>query len=82
MASKISTSALAKNLGVSAKEVVQRLLSLGLIEEKEGLKVITKIGFSSGAEYKESEKYGKYIVWPEEIDLRQETISTDKTKEK
>lgn len=67
---KISTSALAKSCNVSAKEVVQRLLDLGLIEEKSGLKVLTEQGFASGGEYQESDKYGKYIIWPEDLDMR------------
>lgn len=82
MPNKISTSALAKILCVPAKEVVQRLLDLGLIEEKDGIKVITEIGFSAGAEYRESEKYGKYIIWPEEIDLRKTNQNSDKIEDK
>lgn len=70
MSKKISTSALAKLCAVPVKDVVQRLLNLGLIEEKDGTKTLTELGFASGGEYQESEKYGKYIVWPDEIDLR------------
>ena len=70
MLKKISTSALAKLCAVPVKDVVQRLLDLSLIEEKDGAKTLTEMGFAVGGEYQESDKFGKYIVWPEEIDLR------------
>lgn len=70
MPGKVSTSALAKLCGVTAKDIVHRLLGLGLIEEKDGTKVLTETGFAAGGEYQESDKYGKYIIWPEDIDLR------------
>lgn len=76
MSKKISTSALAKLCAVSAKDMVQRLLELGLIEEKDGIKVLTELGFAAGGEYQESDKFGKYIIWPEDIDLRPKENAT------
>lgn len=70
MSKKISTSALAKLCDVQLKDMNQRLLDLDLIEEKNGTKTLTEKGYSMGGEYQESDKYGKYIVWPEDIDLR------------
>ena len=70
MAKKISTSALAKLCDVQLKDMNQRLLDLNLIEEKNGTKALTAKGFAVGGEYQESDKYGKYIIWPEDIDLR------------
>ena len=70
MSEKVSTTALAKLCGVSAKDIVIRLLDLGFIEADGEEKKLTKQGFDAGGEYRESDKFGRYIIWPSNIDLR------------
>jgi len=80
---KISTSALAKIHGISARELFSQFTEQGLIVRDGENWALTKQGESSGGEYQESAKFGKYIIWPdsisidsqEDIDLAQSTQS-------
>ena len=65
MMKKLSTTAIAKQLGLSAKEAFDRLLEDGLVVRVDDQWQLTDEGFSRGGEYKHSQKYGQYIVWPE-----------------
>jgi hypothetical protein len=66
---KISTTALSKKLAIPAKELFAKLSSLGYITKKENNWVLTEVGKANGGEYKESNQYGTYIVWSEELDI-------------
>ncbi len=65
----ISTTALAKAKGMVAKDLFAHLLEQGLISKEGDSWVLTDKGKSKGGEYKESKQYGKYIVWPENIEI-------------
>ena len=79
---KISTTALSKLLGIPPKELFARLLELGFLSKEEQSWVLTSDGKKQGGAYKESQQYGKYIVWPEDIniDISQTTSNEDSTK--
>jgi Mn-dependent DtxR family transcriptional regulator len=62
---KISTTAIAKQLGLSAKEAFGRLVEEALVEKVGDKWQLTDKGFELGGEYRESKQYGQYIVWPE-----------------
>jgi len=62
---QISTTALSKLLGISTKELFLKLSEFNLIVKEDDSWVLTDEGRKIGGEYKESPKYGKYIVWPE-----------------
>lgn len=81
---KISTSALAKIHGISAKELFSQFAKQGLINRDGESWALTVNGEASGGEYQESAKYGKYIVWPETIPLasQEELESADKNASK
>ena len=64
---QLSTSALAKELKMSSKAMFQHLLEVGLIIRNEDSWDLTPAGKSKGGFYKHSEKFGRYIVWPESI---------------
>ena len=66
---KISTSALAKIHGVSSRELFLFLQKQSLINREGEEWVLTADGSKSGGEYRESSRFGRYIVWPEEIDV-------------
>jgi hypothetical protein len=66
---KISTSALAKKLNIQPKELFNKLFDLGYIERDGEYWKITKKGQEVGAEYKESQQYGQYIIWREDSNL-------------
>ena len=66
---KSSTSALAKINGVSSRELFLFLQQQILINREGDEWVLTIEGSRAGGEYKESSKFGRYIVWPEDIDV-------------
>lgn len=62
-----SRSALAEKLNLSLKELTQLMLSGGwIIESTKGLE-LTEKGKFEGGKYRQSNKYGQYIVWPESV---------------
>ncbi len=67
MSKKISTSALGKRHNRRTSEVVERLMTDGLIEKSGKPWQLTQVGKRHGGEYRESRQYGKYIVWPEDL---------------
>ena len=67
---KISTTALAKQLSISTKELFLKLNDLGYITKKDSNNwILTEKGKEKGGEYKESKQYGTYIIWPENLEI-------------
>lgn len=66
---QISTTALAKKYNVPPKEMFARLLQTGLIEQKGDVWSLTDHGVKVGGKFVTSQKYGKYITWPEDLNL-------------
>jgi len=74
----ISTSQLAKKLSMPKNKLDELLINAGFIEIiEEGIK-LTKKGEDQGALWKTHEKYGKYIVWPENIEIPNKIITQGK----
>jgi len=67
MDKKISTTALAKEKGLTKPEVDSILTDRGFISRAEKGYELTDAGKSAGGEYKESQKFGTYITWPSTI---------------
>lgn len=65
----VSTTVLAKSKGLSTQELFAHLLECGFIEKDKDSWTLTAEGQANGGEYKESNQYGKYIVWPENLAL-------------
>jgi len=63
----ISTTALAKRLKISKRELDSKFLNDGLLEKVDGQLVLTDLGKKIGGNYKEHKQYGRYIAWPESI---------------
>nr|WP_201257971.1 hypothetical protein [Syntrophotalea acetylenica] len=78
MVKQVSTTALAKILNIPTKELFANLLALGLIEKDEEKWILTKEGEKAGGDYKESPQYGKYIVWPEDLNLNPPNTTENK----
>jgi len=64
---ELSTTALGKKLNKTFQETSQQLVDMGLIIRHGSTLELTSIGQSKGGVYKEHDKYGRYIVWPESI---------------
>jgi len=76
MNKKISTTALAKEKGLSKPEVDSILSDRGYIIRGDSGWELTTAGKSAGGEYKESSKFGTYIIWPLSILDESEEVST------
>lgn len=64
---KSSTSALAKALGVSSQLLFTTFKDYGWIRKVDDGWELTAKGEFEGGEYVHSKKYGRYIVWPNEL---------------
>lgn len=58
---KLTTSKLAKKIGLKTAELVERLVTLGLLELREGKPYITPNGKEAGGEFRMSQKFGPYF---------------------
>ena len=67
MSNKLSTSALAKKRDQSVKSLFEELGLEGLIVRSDDHWQLTDKGGSLGGEYRNSDKFGQYIVWPESL---------------
>jgi len=63
----LSTSALAKVIGIPSKELFTKFLSDSLIEKIDDQWSLTPLGIKIGGKYLESKKFGRYIAWPESM---------------
>ena len=66
-AKPISTTQLSKRLKMQTRTLFSRLLEMGFIERREETWELTDKGRGVGGAYRESDKYGRYITWPESL---------------
>ena len=66
---KLTTSRLAKTMGMKTADLSARLIDLGLLEPREGKNYITAKGKAAGGEFRMSPKHGPYFLWPEDLAL-------------
>jgi hypothetical protein len=78
----ISTTALSKTLGIPAKELFDHLQKEALIKKEGEVWVLTKKGEEKGGAYKESKQFGRYIVWPEDIELHISSTTSPQSSQK
>ena len=62
-----SRSTLAQHLGISLKKLTQILLDAGWLRSDDGQIRLSGKGEFEGGYYRQSQKYGEYIVWPESV---------------
>lgn len=63
----LSSSKLAQRLNIETTAMFQLLLELGWIERQQEQWILTAHGELEGGQYQHSDKFGRYIVWPETI---------------
>lgn len=64
---RLTTSKLAKALGLKTAELTERLIARGLLELRDGKTYITAAGKSAGGEFRMSPKFGPYFLWPADL---------------
>lgn len=78
----LSTSALAKEKNIDAKELFKILTDKGWIYKKDEKWNLTNDGKLAGGEIKNSQQYGDYIVWPENINWEEKKSNEQTGKSK
>ena len=69
----ISTTQLAKQLGIPLKDAFSKLANEGYLERVDEDWRLTEKGKENGGDYKESPQRGRYVVWPESwADIKEE----------
>jgi len=76
----VSTTALAKEMKMQAKELFEQLLEKGLIQRDNDNWILTELGKVAGGVIKSHPQYGTYIAWNEDNKLT--LISSDDAEEK
>lgn len=64
---KLTTSKLAKKLGISTSELTKRLVEDRLLEKDGDQLKLTDTGKSEGGEFQFSKRHGPYFLWPKEL---------------
>lgn len=64
---KLTTSKLAKKLGMKTNDLTEKLVQSGFLESREGKHYITNKGKDVGGEFRMSPKFGPYFLWPENM---------------
>jgi phosphatidylserine/phosphatidylglycerophosphate/cardiolipin synthase-like enzyme len=67
---KLTTSKLAKSLGMRTGELNEKLVDAGLLERDGDQLKLTAAGKESGGEFRFSKKFGPYFLWPAELNFR------------
>ena len=64
---KLSTSKLARKLGLKTTELTEKLLAIGYLELKSDKPHLTDKGKDAGGELRMSPRFGSYFLWPESL---------------
>lgn len=67
----LSTTSLAREMELSAKELFDKLQGLGLIARNDDKWTLTDTGRHRGGQTRTNPKFGEFIVWPQDIDFDQ-----------
>lgn len=62
---KLTTSKLARKLGLKTGELTDKLVASGHLEMKSGKAHLTDKGKQAGGEFRMSPRFGAYFLWPE-----------------
>lgn len=62
---KLTSSKLAQKLGFKTNDFLERLVSSGYLEIKEGKHYLTTKGKEAGGEFRMGSKFGPYFLWPD-----------------
>ncbi len=66
---KLTTSKLAKALGLCTGQLNDKLMAAGLIERDGDMFKLTDKGKAAGSEFRVSKQYGPFFLWPAELAL-------------
>lgn len=64
---KLTTSKAAKALGLTTKELTEKLIAGGLLEQEGSSYKLTSAGKDAGGEFRFSKRHGPYFIWPKDL---------------
>jgi phosphatidylserine/phosphatidylglycerophosphate/cardiolipin synthase-like enzyme len=64
---KLSTSKLAKKLGLKTDELVGKLVANGLLQARDSTNFLSPKGAAAGGEFVEKSRFGPYFLWPDDL---------------
>ena len=64
---KLTTSKIAKAIGIKTAELKDKLIAKGLLEPDGDKLKLTDAGKNAGGEFKFSKRYGPYFLWPKDM---------------
>lgn len=73
----LSTSALAKKLGKTSRQMFAELEALGWIVREDEQWKLTAKGTFEGGDYKESKRFGTYVIWPVSVIQHRALVNPD-----
>jgi phosphatidylserine/phosphatidylglycerophosphate/cardiolipin synthase-like enzyme len=68
-AGRITSSKLARKLGIKTAELLERLVGKGYLEVKDGKHYLTDAGKAAGGEFRMSPRFGPYFLWPDSVEV-------------
>jgi phosphatidylserine/phosphatidylglycerophosphate/cardiolipin synthase-like enzyme len=66
---KLTSSKMAQKLGLKTAELLEKLISNGLLEIRDGKNYLTDKGKEVGGEFRMSPRFGPYFLWPIGLDI-------------
>ena len=69
MKTKLSSSKLARKLGLKTPEFLSKLVDLGFLEAAGDIYSLTTHGNDIGGEAKRSKRFGDYFIWPRDLNI-------------
>ena len=67
---KLTTSKMAKTLGVKTSDLLECLVVKGLLQRDGDQFTLTDAGKKAGGEFRFSKKYGPYFLWPKDMTIQ------------
>lgn len=65
---KLTSSKLARKHGMKTAELLEKLVGTGLLEIKDDKHYLTEAGKAVGGEFRMSQRFGPYFLWPDSLE--------------
>lgn len=62
---KLTSSKIAQKIGMKTGEFIEKAINSGCLESRDGKYYLTAKGKEAGGEFRMSQKFGPYFIWPE-----------------
>ena len=64
---KLTSSKLARKLGLKTQDLLDKLVATGLLELRDGKPYLTEAGKQAGGEFRMGQRFGSYFLWPDNL---------------